>query len=326
MGGPKRICAGHYNGGMNAIKLNLAPIERPHANDNTMTAGGPTVILALETSTEYCSVALLIVPAELAQLPSFGANAVQEGGALSAELPAGLRAFYRHELTGAVSSTLLLPAVQALFARAGLPLSACTAIAFGAGPGSFTGLRTATGVAQGLAFALQVPVIPVGTLMACAEAARAADPELGCVLAALDARMDEAYWALFAVDADAAMGWRVLQSESLDAPQALAVLIEPLLPPGQAFTLAGNAAAAFGERLSAAAQARALAALALPHALPVAVLGWRAWRAGLALPADQAAPLYVRDKVAQTTEERAAAKALRPEPLPAGAPQVKSAR
>ena len=302
---------------MNAIKHTLAPIERPHANDNTSKAGGPAVILALETSTEYCSVALLIVPAALAQLPSFGTDAVLEGGAISAELPAGLSVFYRHEQTGAVSSTLLLPAVQALFAQAGLELSACTAIAFGAGPGSFTGLRTATGVAQGLAFALQVPVIPVGTLMACAEAARAADSKIGWVLAALDARMDEAYWALFATDAEAGLGWRVVQSESLDAPQALAGLIEPLLQPGQAFTLAGNAATAFGERLSAAVQARTLAASALPHALPVAVLGWRAWRAGLALPADQAAPLYVRDKVAQTTEERAASKTRTAQSLPA---------
>lgn len=297
---------------MNAIQSIIAPAGGAYTGNDSSPAGVPTVILALETSTEYCSVALLVVPPEFTRLPSFDAAAVLDGKAL----PEGVRVFYRHEHTGAVSSTLLLPTVQALFAQAGLNLSTCTAIAFGAGPGSFTGLRTATGVAQGLAFALQIPVIPVGTLMACAEAARAADPDTACVLAALDARMDEAYWALFAWDAGTALGWQVLQSESLDAPQAVAALVEARMAAQmqtsmQAFTLAGNAAAAFGERLSVAALARTLAGQALPHALPVAVLGWRAWRAGLALPADQAAPLYVRNKVAQTIEERAAVKAPR---------------
>ena len=293
---------------MNVIQPSLAPVEDPTAVASSTVAHAPTVILALETSTEYCSVALLIVPAELVCLPSL--RPAVEG--LPPDLPAGVRVFCRHEHTGAVSSTLLLPAVQALFKQAGLALSACSAIAFGAGPGSFTGLRTATGVAQGLAFALQIPVVAVGTLMACAEAAHAADPDAACVLAALDARMDQVYWALFAADAETALGWRVLQSESLDAPQAVeAQVASRLSSMPQAFTLAGNAAAAFGPRLSVAAQARTLAELALPHAVPVALLGWRAWRAGLALPAEQAAPLYVRDKVAQTTAEREAAKAQR---------------
>jgi len=242
-------------------------------------------------------------------LPPFGPD----------QVPPGVRAYYRHTHTGAVSSTQLLPAVQAVFEEAGLTLAACTAIAFGAGPGSFTGLRTATGVAQGLAFGLGVPVLPVPTLMACAEAARAADPYTECVLAALDARMDEAYWAVYAwQQSDVAAGWQTLQAESLDAPQAISA-------PARAFTLAGNAAQAFGTRLAAAAQAVALVGSALPHALPVAVLGWRAWRAGLSVPASQAAPLYVRDKVAQTTEERAAAKLARDAALAPDAPDAPDA-
>jgi tRNA threonylcarbamoyladenosine biosynthesis protein TsaB len=252
----------------------------------------PDVVLALETSTEFCSVALLVVPAGRTSLPACNAGT----------LPEGVHAYVRHARTGAVSSTQLLPDVQAVFEEAALPMTAVSAIAFGAGPGAFTGLRTATGVAQGLAYGLEVPVVPVGTLMACAEAARAADAGADCVLAAQDARMDEVYWAWYDWHDDEPLGWRVAQAEALSAP-------ETLQPAARPFVLAGNAAAAFGARLGVAAQARAIDAAALPHALPTAVLGWRAWRAGLAVPAAQAAPRYVRDKVAQTTEERAAARA-----------------
>jgi tRNA threonylcarbamoyladenosine biosynthesis protein TsaB len=213
-----------------------------------------TVLLALDTSTEFCSVALLSVTTD----PS---------GETSAE-PC---VWVRHEQTGAVSSTRLLPAIRELFDEAGVSLADCDAIAFGSGPGSFTGLRTATGVAQGLAFGLNLPVVPVSTLLACAESARLRDPSATRVLAALDARMDEIYWADYAWDA--AQGeWRAVQTASLDAPERLVLPDEP-------FTLAGNAAAAFGARL----------------------------------PAVAAAPEYVRDKVAQTTAERTAEKAAKAE-------------
>ena len=170
-----------------------------------------------------------------------------------------------------------------------------------AGPGSFTGLRTATGVAQGLAFGLNLPVVPVSTLLACAESARLRDPSATRVLAALDARMDEIYWADYAWD-DAQCEWRTVQAASLDAPQRLVL-------PDAPFTLAGNAAAAFGARLPAVAAARTVDSEALPHALPLAHAALRAFRAGRTVPADQAAPEYVRDKVAQTTAERVAEKA-----------------
>ncbi|HTH59220.1 MAG TPA: tRNA (adenosine(37)-N6)-threonylcarbamoyltransferase complex dimerization subunit type 1 TsaB [Paraburkholderia sp.] len=244
-----------------------------------------TVLLALETSTEYCSVALLRAPA-----PGSDAAAAFEP-----------RAWTRHEATGAVSSTRLLPAIGELFQEAGVALADCDAIAFGAGPGSFTGLRTATGVAQGLAFGLDVPVVPVGTLLVCAEHARMRDPSATRVLAALDARMDEVYWADYAWD-EAAGDWRVLRPASLDAPAGIVAPDEP-------FTLAGNAAAAFGERLALASRARVVDGDALPHALPLAFAALRALRAGRVVPADQAAPEYVRNKVAQTTAERLAAKA-----------------
>ncbi len=198
----------------------------------TMSAMTQTVLLAIDTSTEFCSVALLAADGPTADAASF-------------------RTWVRHERTGAVSSTRVLPAVREVLDEAGLAFADCNAIAFGAGPGSFTGLRTATGVAQGLAFGRALPVVPVGTLLACAEAARlnagAAAGRATRVLAALDARMDEVYWADYAWD-DAAGDWQALVPASLAAPADVRA-------PDAPFVLAGNAAAAFGERLPACARA-----------------------------------------------------------------------
>jgi tRNA threonylcarbamoyladenosine biosynthesis protein TsaB len=249
-----------------------------------------TVLLALDTSTEFCSVALL------------SAAPVAAGASASATSD-DPRTWVRHEATGAVSSTRLLPAIRELFDEAGLALADCDAIAFGAGPGSFTGLRTATGVAQGLAFGLNCPVVPIGTLLACAESVRLRDPAVRRVVAALDARMDEVYWADFAWD-EAAGEWRTVQPASLSAPDRLSL-------PDVPFTLAGNAAAVFGARLAASAVAQAVDGEALPHALPLAFAALRALRAGRTVPAELAAPEYVRDKVAQTTAERMAEKAVK---------------
>jgi len=238
-----------------------------------------TALLAIDTSTEFCSVALLLAA-------DVGAKVNQT------------RSFVRHEATGPVSSTRILPAVRELLAEAQCTLPACAAIAFGAGPGSFTGLRTAVGVAQGLAFGLGIPVVPVGTLLACAEAARSHDPSVQRVLAVLDARMDQVYWGEYAWD-DATGEWLTVHPATLDAPQDVPA-------PAGAFTLAGNAATVFAERLGAAARAAHVDHAALPHAGAVARLGWRGWQAGHAVPAAQAAPLYVRDKVALTSAERLA--------------------
>ncbi len=244
------------------------------------------VLLALDTSTEFCSAALL-----------FAGPAPHQAGAPPQYTSRDVRVWYSHEATGAVSSTRLLPMIRELFAEAGLTLADCAAIAFGAGPGSFTGLRTATGVAQGLAFGLNVPVVPVSTLLACAEAARL-NALPARVLVALDARMDEVYWADYAFDAAKADGeWQTLHPASLDKPDALPL---PAVP----FTLAGNAAAAFGNRLPAVSAASKVDKQALPHALPVALISLRAFRAGRTVAPEHAAPDYVRGKVAQTTAER----------------------
>jgi tRNA threonylcarbamoyladenosine biosynthesis protein TsaB len=239
-----------------------------------------TALLALDTSTEFCSVALGVAYDDASAFASL---------------------HVRHEKTGSVSSARLLPAVAEVLAQAGLRLDACSAIAFGAGPGSFTGLRTATGATQGLAFGGGLPVVPVNTLMACAEAARNTDPGADRVLVAMDARMDEAYWALYEWSV-AAGEWTVLSAPSLARPEAISA-------PAQPFTLAGNAHGVFGERLHAAASARVIDTQALPHAGPVAALGLRAWRRGEAVAPALAAPDYIRNKVAQTTAEREAARA-----------------
>lgn len=194
---------------------------------------------------------------------------------------------------GAQASASLIPVVQSLLAQAGLAMGALDAIVFGRGPGSFTGLRTACSVAQGLAFGAGVPVLPVDTLMAVAEEARALQGATQ-VVAVLDARMDEVYWAAYAFGQGA---WQRQDEFRLGPPQGVQAA------PG--WSLAGNAFAAYGERLApGAARIEALPTAASLLRLAPALL-----TAGLAVPADGALPLYIRDKVAQTTEERAAIRA-----------------
>lgn len=206
---------------------------------------------------------------------------------------------WRHEgAAGAQASSTLIPAVRSLLAEAGLALADLQAIAFGRGPGSFTGLRTACAVAQGLAFGVGLPVLPIDTLAAVAEDARHAH---GCtrVLALLDARMNQVYAAPWLWTPQA--GWTALEPATACAPQALA------LPAGDgAWTLAGNAMAPYGALLPARLRdLPCVAAAPRADALLRLAPGWLA--AGRAVAAEQALPLYVRDKVALTVAERAAA-------------------
>ncbi len=205
---------------------------------------------------------------------------------------------------GAQASAALIPTVRALLAQAGLSFDTLDAIAFGRGPGSFTGLRTACAVAQGLALGARqgrgVPVLPIDTLLAMAEEAR---HQHGCtqVVAALDARMDEVYVAHYRYSAGL---WECTLPAHLSAPEAVQV------PPGWA--LAGNAGAVYGVRLAAGAhhhEGRAASVFAaLPTATALLRLAPALLAAGQAVPARAALPLYIRDKVAQTTAERAAAR------------------
>ena len=206
---------------------------------------------------------------------------------------------------GAAASALALPMLMALLQRQGWNFADLDAIAFGRGPGGFTGLRTACAVAQGLAWGLDVPVVPIDSLAIVAEdAARHARLAAGAVVwVAMDARMDEIYAGCYR-DAGAA-GWQAVVAPALTTPEALHAQWATAPP---AF-VAGSALAAFGPRLDTASAQRA----PVEHGR-AAALGWLA-AAGLArgdgVPADQALPVYLRDKVAQTTAEREAAMALR---------------
>ena len=207
------------------------------------------------------------------------------------------QALWLHSGPGAAQASLtLIPCALDLLAQAGLQLRDLQAIVLGRGPGSFTGLRTACAVAQGLAAGSHRPVLPLDTLLALAEEARLSHPEAACISAVLDARMEQVYVQHFAVH----MGQlQALQPARLCAP-------EDIVWPGGPLLAAGNAQAAYADRWPALPDGSQWTA-ALPSAR--ALLSLAPQRLGQALPAEQAQPLYLRDKVALTTEERAAAKA-----------------
>ncbi|HET8748367.1 MAG TPA: tRNA (adenosine(37)-N6)-threonylcarbamoyltransferase complex dimerization subunit type 1 TsaB [Ramlibacter sp.] len=194
---------------------------------------------------------------------------------------------------GAQASAALIPTIEELLAEAGLALEGLDAIAFGRGPGSFTGLRTAAAVAQGLGFGADLPVLPIDTLLAIAEEAYGL-AGVTQVVAMLDARMGEVYFAAYE---------RVGPAWVTCAPPALGRPEDAPVPPGWA--IAGNVLEIHGPRLApAAAHVPALpTARALLRLAPALLADGRLHAAAEALP------LYIRDKVAQTTAERAAERA-----------------
>jgi tRNA threonylcarbamoyladenosine biosynthesis protein TsaB len=199
---------------------------------------------------------------------------------------------------GAQTSMNLIPVIRQLMAQADLRFEQLSAIVFGRGPGSFTGLRTACSVAQGLAFGANVPVLPVDTLLAVAEDARCqcVDPmRPRTVMALLDARMDELYAACYSFESGF---WSEIKGPGLIRPENMEA--------GHEATLAGNVFAVYGDRLPGSA---ALRVAALPTSGALLRLAPALLAAGGALPAEQALPLYIRDKVAKTTAERVAEKA-----------------
>ena len=210
---------------------------------------------------------------------------------------------------GAKASTDLIPAILALLQQAGLRLDALDAICFGSGPGSFTGLRTACSVAQGLAFGARLPVLAVDSLLAVAEEARhqalGGQPS-GAVTAVLDARMDEMYGATYGFDAGQ---WSELTGSVLVKPEEL--LRVALSGPPAPWVLAGNVFAVYGDRVAQQdpAAATALRITALPTAAAMLRLAPQLLAAGKAVAAEHALPSYIRDKVAKTTAERMAEKA-----------------
>lgn len=222
---------------------------------------------------------------------------------LSAALLAGGVVTQRSGPGGAQASTTLIPMLEDLLRQAGLSFAQLDAVVFGRGPGSFTGLRTACAAAQGIAYGARsaarpggLPVLPVDTLAAVAESARLAGAGER-IVATLDARMDEVYAQALQYDSVGARWIAVEGAARLYRPEDLS------LPDG--WVLAGNARAAYGERLAGAAP-RSLHLL--PDAAALLSLAPGLIAAGGLVDAAQALPLYVRDKVAKTTEERAAEK------------------
>ena len=229
--------------------------------------------------------------------------------ALAVNGPAG--AFSLTVGGGAAASASLLPQAMRLLAQAGLALQDLRAVGFGSGPGAFTGLRTACAVAQGLGLGLGVPLLPTDSLLVVAEDARlqwarcSTDPlEVAVVI---DARMSEVYGGRYAWHgADPAQGrgpyagsWQTLQAPQLYRLPELTQTWGAL----PWVVLAGSALAFSGDPL---AQLQAAHRVPVEHDRGAALLhlALRAYATGQAVDAAHALPLYVRDKVAQTTQER----------------------
>lgn len=213
---------------------------------------------------------------------------------------------------GAAASSGLLPALQGLMRDAGLAWGDLDAIAFGRGPGAFTGLRTAAAVAQGLALGTGRPVIAIDTLLAVAEDARQALAAAGSLDASdgpavfwalTDARMGEAYAGSWQLTAG---GWQPEHPAALWRPQTLAAELSVRAARGAPLVAAGNALLAHADALASLPAFVHRTPDAQPRAAALLRLASMEWAAGRAIDAALALPLYVRDKVAETTAERAA--------------------
>ena len=225
-----------------------------------------TTLLALDTATEACSAALL-----------------HEGEVV-----------YRSEVIPREHAQRILPMLQELMLERGITLGDVDALVFGRGPGAFTGVRIATGMVQGLAFASGKPVIAISNLAALAQRAWR-EHQAEYVAAAIDARMDEVYWGVFALN-DGVM--RPLCDERVCAPEQVELPLET----GQADVAGAGTGWQLADRLAVKPSrywsdmlpdARDLLALALPR-----------WLAGEVLDAAAAQPIYLRDKVATPKAQR----------------------
>lgn len=196
----------------------------------------------------------------------------------------------RHALAPREHALLILPMIDALLAEAGLPVGGLDAIAYGRGPGSFTGVRIAASVVQGIAFAADLPVVAVSTLATLALGAMRETGEHR-VMAALDARMAEVYWGLYAREPDALP--QLQGGECVCAPRAVAV------PEGGAWTAAGSGWASFRQELLERAGQRVNRLLPdlEPRAGNLVRLAAQSYRQGEILRPEEAVPVYLRDTV-----------------------------
>ncbi len=236
-----------------------------------------TRILAIDTSTAWCSVAL----------------------SLGDQTP-----LLRHELVSAGASQLVLPWVESLLQQANLKLGDLDAIAVGIGPGAFTGVRLGVAAVQGLAISCDLPILPVSSLDAIAaqlikeNAFKQANPKAFSI--AIDARMEEIYWAKYEPPLETRSLAKRIGDIHLSKPEELDL-------EGIDF-LAGSAINAFGDRLFANTKIP-LTTIALDAAIHLTAIGildcaQNQWKEGRQINVRSLEPLYVRDKVALTTQER----------------------
>lgn len=225
-------------------------------------------ILALDTATEVCSVALLLDEALLLR-----------------ELP-----------PGSGHSAHILGLVQAVLGEAGLALQELDCIAFGRGPGGFTGVRLAASVTQGLAYGAGLKVVPVSDLLAVAQRALDLAPSAGSILVCNDARMQEVYWGC-ATRAPSGLAVPVA-AEQVTAPERV------VLPAGLAGPVEGAGRGfAVWPQLALVPGVGVVQAELLPCAREIARLAVPEWLAGKAVAAEMAQPVYLRDDVAKPSRK-----------------------
>lgn len=220
-------------------------------------------ILAIDTTEQACSAALLLD------------DAVTES----------------YQVAPRQHSQLILPMVEGLLAEADLSLAQLDGLAFARGPGSFTGVRIAAAVTQGLAVAADLPVAPVSSLLALAQGVVLGTGDAR-VLAVFDARMGELYWAPCE-----RQGSRM----QFAAPERVSGIADVSLPPGfSGWAMAGSGVSPYGDQLEASLGGAAVARYpeASVHARDVATLAAADFERGAGVPAEQALPVYLRDQVA----------------------------
>jgi len=226
-------------------------------------------LLALDTATEACSAALYI------------------DGAI----------IQKYEIAPRRHSNLLLPMVDSLICESGILRRDLDAIAFGRGPGSFMGVRIATGIAQGIAFALDLPVVPISSLAAIAKVSynESGATQVAC---AIDARMNEVYWACYRISEDQLP--ILIDDEKVISPEQI------VLPVDGVWTGAGTGWSSYLDKMKLAAGAHltAIQGECLPNARAIAQLAVVEYEKGNTVTADQALPVYLRNNVAKTTAER----------------------
>jgi len=225
-------------------------------------------ILAIDTATEACSAALYI--------------------------NGQLRSSY--QLAPREHSRLILKMIDGLLSEAELPVSQLDAIAFGRGPGSFMGLRIAAGVVQGIAFAHDIPVIPVSTLKAIAQRAYE-QTKNKYILTAIDARMDEVYWAAYSLEEQL---WHLHGEESVISPDKVS-LTELLSQTDGPWIGAGTGWASYKDRLLLTANCQLPTILpdCLPSAEVIVKISVGEFKAGNVISAAEAIPVYLRNDVAK---------------------------